>query len=177
MKSLEKDRSRRYETANSLASDITRYLTDQPVEASPPSTAYRFRKFARRNRGAIVTASMLIAALVLGTVVSTWQAVRATRAEQRADEQAAIAEANARAALRQKERADAKAKEAEVSAEAVLKERNRRPQGRRSRSKRSPNCGRTRPRGRGSKACETGNGKVTASGRISGSYVRGVCPS
>src|SRR5262249_23029062 len=48
MKSLEKERSRRYKTANGLARDIDRFLNDQPVEASPPSTAYRLRKFARR---------------------------------------------------------------------------------------------------------------------------------
>src|SRR5262249_27342267 len=50
MKCLEKDRSRRYETANSLAADLMRYLADQPVEACPPSLGYRFTKYARRNR-------------------------------------------------------------------------------------------------------------------------------
>ena len=56
MKSIEKDRTRRYETANGLARDIDRYLSNQPVEACPPSATYRFRKFARRNRIALVTA-------------------------------------------------------------------------------------------------------------------------
>ena len=51
MKALEKDRNRRYETANGLAADIERYLHDEPVEACPPSAGYRFRKFARRNKG------------------------------------------------------------------------------------------------------------------------------
>ena len=50
MKALEKDRARRYETANGLARDIERYLRDEPVEACPPSAWYRFRKFARRNK-------------------------------------------------------------------------------------------------------------------------------
>ena len=50
MKCLEKDRNRRYETANGLARDIERYLHDEPVQACPPSAAYRFRKFARRNK-------------------------------------------------------------------------------------------------------------------------------
>ena len=50
MKALEKDRTRRYETASSLARDVERYLADEPVEACPPSAAYRFRKFARKHR-------------------------------------------------------------------------------------------------------------------------------
>ncbi|MEX0676639.1 MAG: protein kinase [Pirellulales bacterium] len=81
MKALEKDRARRYETADALARDIQRFLADQPVEACPPSVAYRFRKFARRNRVALFTTVLVSAALVVGTVVSTWQAIRATRAE------------------------------------------------------------------------------------------------
>ena len=56
MKALEKDRSRRYETANGLAADVRRYLDDEPVEARPPSAWYRLGKFARRNRAALTTA-------------------------------------------------------------------------------------------------------------------------
>ena len=52
MKALEKDRNRRYETANGLAADLRRYLDDEPVQACPPSAWYRFRKFARRNKAA-----------------------------------------------------------------------------------------------------------------------------
>lgn len=81
MKSLEKDRTRRYETANGLAADIRRFLTDQPVEAFPPSAAYRFRKFARRNRVVLSTTLLISVALLAGTAISTWQAVRARRAE------------------------------------------------------------------------------------------------
>jgi hypothetical protein len=81
MKCLEKDRNRRYETASAVAADVQRYLNDDPVQACPPSAAYRIRKFARRNRVALTTASVLAAALVLGTAVSTWQAIRATGAE------------------------------------------------------------------------------------------------
>jgi WD40 repeat protein/serine/threonine protein kinase len=69
MKCLEKDRNRRYETANSLALDIQRYLHDEPVQACPPSAWYRFGKFARRNKGALVTAGLLTAALVVMVVV------------------------------------------------------------------------------------------------------------
>ena len=55
MKALEKDRTRRYETANGLAADVQRYLADEPVEACPPSAVYRFRKFARRQQGGAVS--------------------------------------------------------------------------------------------------------------------------
>jgi serine/threonine protein kinase len=85
MKSLEKERSRRYETANGLARDIERYLHDDPVEARPPSTGYRFRKFARRNKATLLTLLVISTALIVGTAVSTWQAVRATRAENLAE--------------------------------------------------------------------------------------------
>ena len=81
MKALEKDRNRRYETANGLAADVRRYLNDEPVEAGPPSAWYRLRKFGRRNRVALATAAVVATALVAGTAVSTWQAIRATRAE------------------------------------------------------------------------------------------------
>jgi WD40 repeat protein/serine/threonine protein kinase/tetratricopeptide (TPR) repeat protein len=68
MKALEKDRSRRYETANGFAADIGRYLSDEPVEACPPSAMYRFRKFARRNKGALTMAAALFSALLLATI-------------------------------------------------------------------------------------------------------------
>jgi serine/threonine protein kinase len=68
MRALEKDRKRRYETANARAADVERYLNDEPVQACPPSAWYRFRKFARRNRPALVTATA--AALVLVAAVS-----------------------------------------------------------------------------------------------------------
>jgi serine/threonine protein kinase len=84
MKALEKDRTRRYETANGFAADVLRYLNDEPVEAGPPSAVYRFRKFARRNKAALFTALLVATALLLGTVVSTWLAFRATRAERKA---------------------------------------------------------------------------------------------
>src|SRR5262249_22735331 len=80
MKALEKDRNRRYETANGFAVDIERYLADEPVSACPPSAAYRLRKFARRNKVGLVTATLVTAALVAGITVSTWQAIRATNA-------------------------------------------------------------------------------------------------
>ena len=76
MKALEKDRARRYETASALAAEVRRFLNQEPIEARPPSAWYRFRKFARRNKVALTTAALVATALVLGTAVSAWQAVR-----------------------------------------------------------------------------------------------------
>jgi serine/threonine protein kinase/tetratricopeptide (TPR) repeat protein len=84
MKALEKDRGRRYETANSFARDVQRYLADEPVEACPPTAGYRVRKFVRRNKGPVLTAAAFVALLTVAAVVSIWQAVQATRAEQTA---------------------------------------------------------------------------------------------
>jgi serine/threonine protein kinase len=98
MKALEKDRSRRYETANSLAADLRRCLNDEPVTACPPGAWYRLRKFARRHRAGVTAAAVMALTLVLATAVSTWQAVRATLAERRALEERNRAEAGFRMA-------------------------------------------------------------------------------
>jgi serine/threonine protein kinase/tetratricopeptide (TPR) repeat protein len=84
MKCLEKDRTRRYETASGLARDVERYLGDEPVEAGPPSAGYRLRKLARKHQGLLMTAAAFAALLLVAAVVSTWLAVRATRAERAA---------------------------------------------------------------------------------------------
>ena len=86
MQALEKDRARRYETASALAADVQHYLNDEAVVACPPSAAYRFKKFARRNRTALVTSALVALALITGTTVSIWQAIEANRARQLADE-------------------------------------------------------------------------------------------
>jgi serine/threonine protein kinase len=86
MKSLEKERSRRYETATSLARDIERYLDNEPVQARPPSTAYRVRKYAQRHKVAVAAGLLVAVSLLLGTVISTWQAIRATTAERLAQQ-------------------------------------------------------------------------------------------
>ena len=93
MKALEKDRNRRFETANGLAADLRRYLDDEPVQACPPSISYIMRKFARRNRVTLLTASFVALALLTGTVVSAWQAIRATRAMATARDEAEKANA------------------------------------------------------------------------------------
>ncbi len=79
MKTLDKDRQRRYETANALAMDVRRYLNGEAVTAAPPGTLYRARKFARRNRAAIATAGLVTAALVLGVVGTSVGMFRAQR--------------------------------------------------------------------------------------------------
>ena len=76
LKCLEKQRDRRYETANGLAMDLRRYLNDEPILARPPSPGYRLRKFARRNRATVAAGVAAILLLVGGTVVSTWVAAR-----------------------------------------------------------------------------------------------------
>src|SRR5437660_36305 len=95
MKTLEKDRNRRYETANGLAKDVQRYLNDEPVQACPPSAWYRLRKFARRNRGPVAAGLALAALLVLGTVGTSIGLAWALRAE-RAASAAAAAETQQR---------------------------------------------------------------------------------
>jgi len=81
LKALEKDRTRRYESASSLAADIRRHLDDEPVEASPPSTTYRLRKLIRRNRGAFAAAVALFAVLLLGVAGTAYGLLRAVQAE------------------------------------------------------------------------------------------------
>jgi tetratricopeptide (TPR) repeat protein len=90
MKALEKDRNRRYETANGFAQDVQRYLADEPVLACPPSAVYRFRKFVRRNRGRLVFAAG-ICVLVVAVLGSIGWAVRdrAMREEEKQREQVA----------------------------------------------------------------------------------------
>ena len=74
MKALEKDRHRRYETANGLANDVRRYLVGEAVVAAPPSQIYRVQKFVQRNKGAVASATAVAAALLIGLVAFAWQA-------------------------------------------------------------------------------------------------------
>jgi serine/threonine protein kinase/tetratricopeptide (TPR) repeat protein len=107
MKALEKDRNRRYESASAFAADVERYLADEPVQACPPSRAYRLRKFLRRHKGAVIAATLVLLSLIGGIIGTSWQAARVNAAklktetalqgsiesERRANDQAAIAQA------------------------------------------------------------------------------------
>jgi tetratricopeptide (TPR) repeat protein len=89
MRALEKDRTRRYETANGFAMDVQRYLADEPVQACPPSLGYRLRKFVRRNKGPVLAASLVLLALVGGIVGTTVGLVRAEQAKGTAEKRLA----------------------------------------------------------------------------------------
>jgi len=91
MKCLEKDRTRRYETANGLAVDLRRYLDHQPVAAGPPSAVYRVGKFVRRNRAGVIAGSLVVLALLLGVVGTAAGFARALRQSARAKAEAEIA--------------------------------------------------------------------------------------
>jgi len=88
MKALEKDRTRRYETANGLAADIERHLKNEPVVACPPSNFYRFQKMVRRNKGPFLAAAGIVLILLISAAISGWQAIRAFRAERSAQTEA-----------------------------------------------------------------------------------------
>jgi serine/threonine protein kinase len=120
MKCLEKDRTRRYETANGLAVDIKRHLNNGPVVARPPSTFYEFQKTVRRHRVGFAAAAAVLGVLAIGITLTTWQAVRATRATKDALAARQQAEASAQRAVqaqadeaRQRQQADAARNQAE----------------------------------------------------------------
>ena len=85
MKAMEKDRSRRYETANGMAMDLKRYLNDEPVIARPPSRRYRLQKLIRRNRAVFISIAAVATALILGLGLSTWLFFREREARQEAE--------------------------------------------------------------------------------------------
>ncbi len=93
MKALEKDRNRRYETANGFAADVQRYLAGEPVQAVPPSAGYLVRKFLKRNKGPVLVSAALVLTLVGGATAAAVGWVRAARAEREAS---ALAESRGR---------------------------------------------------------------------------------
>jgi serine/threonine protein kinase/lipopolysaccharide biosynthesis regulator YciM len=126
MKCLEKDRARRYETANDLAMDLKRYLADLPVEASPPSAGYRFKKFLRRHKGPVLVATIISVLLVAGIVGTTAglklasdRLAQVEAEKKRADDERSIATAVDN--FLQKDLLD----QADVGNQAAGKERNR----------------------------------------------------
>jgi serine/threonine protein kinase len=92
MKALEKERTRRYETALGLATDLRHYLADEPVQACPPSAVYRLRKFVRRNRVPVLAAALVLLALVGGVIGTSVGMVQAWRNEAWAREEAGLKE-------------------------------------------------------------------------------------
>ena len=110
MKCLEKDRTRRYETANGLAFDLKRHLNNEPVLARPPSATYKFQKAFRRNKLLFIAGVAVSAALLLGIIVSTWQTARANNAK--------------RDALAARQQAEAKAQEASEARQQASHQRD-----------------------------------------------------
>ena len=84
MKAMEKERGRRYDSASAFAEDIGRFLNQEAILAKPASTAYRFKKFAQRNRATMLTGSLIAASLLLATVASAWSAIAASRSRNEA---------------------------------------------------------------------------------------------
>lgn len=105
MKALEKDRTRRYETASSFATDIGRYLSSEPVVARPPSLNYRFRKFAKKNRGFVFSSAAVLVSILAGLIGIIWFAADAYRARRLAEKEAQRAIENEKTANRHLEQA------------------------------------------------------------------------
>ncbi len=109
LKCLEKDRTRRYATANGLAEDIERYLNEEAVLARPPSRLYRLQKLVRRNRTVFMLGAAAVTALLLASITSTWLLIR----EREALRSAVVARGDAE---------NARAKEAHMRRQAESRE-------------------------------------------------------
>jgi serine/threonine protein kinase/WD40 repeat protein len=125
MRCLEKDRSRRYESASALARDVERYLRDEAVEACPQSVGYRLRKFTRRYRVMLSTATAFAALLVIASGVSIWLALQAKQAENTANEKRNFADQKQREADDERNRANHEADQAKASAAEARQALNR----------------------------------------------------
>ena len=149
MKAIEKERDRRYETANGLARDIERFLNLEAVEACPPGSGYRLRRFARKHRAVLSAVAAIAATVVLALIVSTWQAVRATKAEslastrlfalqseQRKTQEALAASQQSERRARESQSAEATARKAEEAARVSEAEQRRQAELQRDEAKR-----------------------------------------
>ncbi len=130
MKALEKDRSRRYQTVNGLATDVQRYLADEPVVAGPPGAAYRLKKFVKRNQAQAAAAGLVLLALLGGMVGATWGYLRAEQSRRDAEaardaeaEQRAEAEAQRDKALAAQQRAAEQQRRAESNEKKAEEEK------------------------------------------------------
>ncbi len=117
MKSLSKERDRRYESATAFAKDVERFLNHEPVQAGPPSAAYKLRKFVRRNRPQVIAAAVVLLALVAGMAGTTFGLIRAQRARVAETKQRTIAE-------QKQQEAEASAK-SEAEQRAIAEQRER----------------------------------------------------
>ncbi|MFO0842617.1 MAG: serine/threonine-protein kinase [Gemmataceae bacterium] len=117
MKALEKDRTRRYETANGFAADVQRYLAGEPVQAHPPSAAYRLKKFVRRNRPQVIAAGLVLLALIAGVIGTTAGLLEARRQAGIARDEASAKEAARAEEARQRGIAEANERKAVAAAE------------------------------------------------------------
>ena len=118
MKALQKDRTRRYQTASDFAQDIQRYLADKIVEAQPPSVGYRLKKFVRRHKVPVVAASLVLFALLGGIAFTTWGLAEANRAAE-SSRLAKLDADNRRAEAEEQERHAKRAAESERLAKQV----------------------------------------------------------
>lgn len=116
MKCLEKDRERRYETPDALASDLRRFLENEPVQAGPPTASYRVGKFVRRHRAGVVTAGVVALTLAVATGVSVYFGITASRASADRERQRLVAVSAQIAEAEERERAEGEA----AKANAVL---------------------------------------------------------
>ncbi len=142
MKTLEKDRSRRYETVNGLAADLQRYLTDEPVLACPPSTSYRLQKFARKHNRVLGTLVLVILTMLGGIIATSRQAVIAGKEAQRAnlaEQQALDAQSDAeRKAGEALEAAKKEAQQRKLAEQATVRESAERSRAERALPRRYP---------------------------------------
>ena len=123
LKSIEKDRNRRYASASELAADIGRHLRHEPVAAGPPSASYRLRKFVRKHRGAVAAWAALLLLLTAGLAVSATLYVRAERSRQDADRQRAVADVERSTAQTASQEADRQRQAAQTERAAAETQR------------------------------------------------------
>ena len=121
MKALEKDRARRYETANGFAADVSRYLSGEAVQAHPPSTAYRVKKFVRRNKVQVIAASLVFFAILAGMAGTTLALVEAKKQEKIARDETTAKEQARIEERQQRELAEAQQKRAEEAEDETLR--------------------------------------------------------
>ncbi|HEX3356354.1 MAG TPA: protein kinase [Tepidisphaeraceae bacterium] len=122
MKALEKDRHRRYGTASDLAADLQRHLAGDRVLAAPPTAAYRLKKLVRKHKVALSTAAAVFIVLIAGVLVSSWQAIRASRAEAVARNKTAEVQTQKDEAQKQRDSAVAANKQAEAESATIRRQ-------------------------------------------------------